>query len=198
ETARCGLLVWLSRSCHNSRIKGAGYIEHVARSSRKPGRHEASLGRRVDMTARRNTASIAAAIAIVALAGTAKAEGWDKAKAEAECAKFTTYGMAEDGVYGPWFKAMYAHYGWKSCNRTDNDLGSSEVVAAYEAEKNNPQGVIADIGIVFGPEAAKRGLALQYTPAGSDFVPAAYRQAGGGWIGSVGGAIGFTVNLEAI
>src|SRR5262249_25638131 len=118
ETARCGLLVWLSRSCHNSRIKGAGYIEHVARSSRKPGRHEASLGRRVDMTARRNTASIAAAIAIVALAGTAKAEGWDKAKAEAECAKFTTYGMAEDGVYGPWFKAMYAHYGWKSCNRT--------------------------------------------------------------------------------
>jgi putative spermidine/putrescine transport system substrate-binding protein len=93
---------------------------------------------------------------------------------------------------------MYDHYGWTNCKRTDNDLGSSEVVAAYEAEKNNPQGVIADIGIIFGPEAAKGGLALKYTPKGSEFVPAEYRQEGGGWIGSVVGALGFTVNTEAI
>jgi putative spermidine/putrescine transport system substrate-binding protein len=126
------------------------------------------------------------------------ADGWDPAKAQAQCANFTTYGMADDGVYGPWFKAMYTHYGWTNCQRTDNDLGSSEVVAAYEAEKNNPKGVIADIGIVFGPEAEQRGLVLKYTPKGSDFVPAEYKQKGGGWIGSVVGAVGFTVNLEAI
>src|SRR5882724_6292334 len=148
----------------------------------------------------RETICIAAAAAIVAfgitsLTSPALADGWDPAKAEAQCAKFVTYGMAEEGVYGPWFKAMYEHYGWSSCKRTDNDLGSSEVVAAYEAEKNNPQGVVADIGIVFGPEAAKRGLSLKYTPKGSEFVPAEYREAGGGWIGSVVGAVGFTVNL---
>ena len=54
--------------------------------------------------------------------------------------------MADDGVYGPWFKAMYTHYGWTNCQRTDNDLGSSEVVAAYEAEKNNPKGHLAKAG----------------------------------------------------
>jgi putative spermidine/putrescine transport system substrate-binding protein len=128
----------------------------------------------------------------------ARADAWDAAAAQAQCANFTTYGMAEDGVYGPWFKAMYTHYGWTSCQRTDNDLSSSEVVAAYEAEKNNPKGVIADIGMVFGPEAEHRGLVLKYTPTGSEFIPAEYKQKGGGWIGSVVGAVGFTVNLEAI
>ena len=97
----------------------------------------------------------------------AKADDWDAAKAQAQCANFTTYGMAEDGVYGPWFQAMYKHYGWTNCKRTDNDLGSSEVVAAYEAEKNNPKGVVADIGIVFGPEAEQRGLTLKYVPHGA-------------------------------
>jgi putative spermidine/putrescine transport system substrate-binding protein len=156
------------------------------------------------MSARRRFHIAAAAtvaalgIGFTAASSLAFADGWDPAKAEAQCANFVTYGMAEEGVYGPWFKAMYAHYHWSGCKRTDNDLGSAEVVAAYEAEKNNPQGVVADIGIVFGPEAAKRGLALKYTPAGSEFVPAEYRQPGGGWIGSVVGAVGFTVNLEAI
>jgi hypothetical protein len=106
----------------------------------------------------------------------ASAEDWDAAKAKAQCANFTTYGMAEEGVYGPWFKAMYSHYGWTDCQRTDNDLSSSEVIAAYEAEKNNPKGVIADIGIIFGPEAAKRGLVLKYTPKGSEFIPPEYKE----------------------
>ena len=134
----------------------------------------------------------------VLFAAPATAAEWDMAKAHDQCKDFTTYGMAEEGVYGPWFKALYAHYGWTDCKRTDNDISSSEVIAAYEAEKNNPKGVIADIGIAFGPVAAAKGLALKYTPAGSDFVPAEYKQAGGGWIGSVVGAVGFTVNLEAV
>ena len=128
----------------------------------------------------------------------AGAADWDAAKAQAECADFTTYGMADDGVYGPWFQAMYKHYGWTNCKRTDNDIGSSEVIAAYEAEKNNPKGVIADIGLIFGPEAEKRGLALHYVPKGSEFVPDIYREKDGGWVGSVVGAVGFTVNLEAV
>ena len=143
-------------------------------------------------------AATAAAITLLSDGRVAPADEWDAAKAQAQCANFTTYGMADDGVYGPWFQAMFQHYGWTTCKRTDNDLGSSEVVAAYEAEKNNPKGVVADIGIVFGPEAEQRGLTLKYMPKGSDFVPAEYKQKGGGWIGSVVGAIGFTVNAEAI
>src|SRR5215468_5896904 len=103
-------------------------------------------------------AATTVALALCIRLDPAMADDWDAAKAQAQCASFTTYGMAEDGVYGPWFQAMYQHYGWTNCKRTDNDLGSSEVVAAYEAEKNNPKGVIADIGIVFGPEAEQRGL----------------------------------------
>ncbi len=126
------------------------------------------------------------------------ADGWDRAAAEQQCANFTTYGMAEEGVYGPWFKAMYDYYGWKNFNRVDNDLSSAEVIAAYEAEKNNPKAVIADIGLVFGPIAAQKELTLKYVPAGSEFIPADYREPDGGWIGSVVGAVGFTVNEEAV
>src|SRR5262249_2405559 len=35
-------------------------------------------------------------------------------------------------------------------------------------------------------------------PQGSEFIPPEYREEGGGWIGSVVGAVGFTVNLEAV
>ena len=147
---------------------------------------------------RHSLAVIAASVILGLGASASMAAGWDEAKAHEQCKNFVTYGMAEEGVYGPWFQAMYHHYGWTDCKRTDNDLGSSEVVAAYEAEKNKPQGVVADIGIAFGPEAAKRGLSLKYVPQGSDFVPPEYREAGGGWIGSVVGAVGYTVNLEAV
>lgn len=146
----------------------------------------------------RGKITLAAAGILAVLAGPALAAEWDMEKAHAQCKDFTTYGMAEDGVYGPWFQAMFKHYGWTDCKRTDNDISSSEVIAAYEAEKNSPKGVIADIGIAFGPVAAAKGLSLKYTPAGSDFVPAEYKEAGGGWIGSVVGGVGFTVNLEAI
>ena len=142
--------------------------------------------------------AIAAATFLLGESSQVSAADWDAAKAAEQCKNFTTYGMAEEGVYGPWFQAMYNHYGWTDCHRTDNDLSSSEVVAAYEAEKNNPQGVVADVGIAFAPEAAKRGLTLKYTPAGSDFIPGDLREEGGGWIGSVVGAVGFTVNLEAV
>jgi putative spermidine/putrescine transport system substrate-binding protein len=138
-----------------------------------------------------------AAVLVMTTANASAAE-WDPEKAHAECRDFKTYGMAEDGVYGPWFQAMYKHYGWTDCRRTDNDIGSAEVIAAYEAEKNNPQAVMADIGIAFGPVAAAQKLTLKYVPAGSEFVPTGYKEAGGGWIGSVVGAVGFTVNLEAL
>ena len=131
--------------------------------------------------------------AFAAIGAPAQAAAWDSEKAHAECRDFKTYGMAEDSVYRPWFQAMYKHYGWTDCHRTDNDIGSAEVIAAYEAEKNNPQAVMADIGIAFGPVAAARGITLKYVPAGSDFVPAEYKEPGGGWIGSVVGAVGFTV-----
>ena len=120
--------------------------------------------------------------ALVAIGAQAQAAAWDPEKAHAECRDFKTDGMADDGVYGPWFQAMYKHYGWTDCHRTDNDIGSAEVIAAYEAEKNNPQAVMADIGIAFGPVAAARGITLKYVPAGSDFVPAEYKEPGGGWI----------------
>ena len=139
-----------------------------------------------------------ATASLAALCPAAQAAAWDPEKAHAQCRDFKTDGMADDGVYGPWFQAMYKHYGWTDCHRTDNDIGSAEVIAAYEAEKNNPQAVMADIGIAFGPVAAARGITLKYVPAGSDFVPAEYKEAGGGWIGSVVGAVGFTVNLEAL
>lgn len=146
-----------------------------------------------------NGLAVVAMAAVMGFAGSpAMAAEWDSAKAHEQCKKFVTYGMAEEGVYGPWFQAMYKHYGWSDCQRTDNDLNSSEVIAAYEAEKNKPQGVVADIGIAFAPEAAQRGLTLKYVPQGSEFIPVQYREEGGGWIGSVVGAVGFTVNLEAV
>ena len=91
-------------------------------------------------------------------------------EAHAQCRDFKTDGMADDGVYGPWFQAMYKHYGRTDCHRTDNDIGSAEVIAADEAEKNNPQAVMADIGIAFGPVRRRARDHAEYVPEGSDFV----------------------------
>src|SRR5262245_13185782 len=86
------------------------------------------------MSFRRRSHVLALALAVLSLGGVlpaagpigvsaqaTPAAGWDMAKAHEECKDFTTYGMAEEGVYGPWFQAMYAHYGWTDCKRTDND-----------------------------------------------------------------------------
>ncbi len=142
--------------------------------------------------------ALALAPALLFVAAPAQSAEWDMEKAHEQCHEFKTAGMAEEGVYGPWFKAMFDYYGWTDCNRINNDLGTNEVIAAYEAEKNNPQVVIADIGMISGPMAAEAGVTLKYTPVGSEFVPPEYREPGGGWIGSVVGAVGFVVNLEAV
>jgi hypothetical protein len=75
----------------------------------------------------------------------------EKAKAEGQ---LHAYGMPGD--WANWkgcFDALSKNYGIKSIYEPEGGLSSAEEVQKFLAEVNNPVGDIADVGILFGPEA---------------------------------------------
>ncbi len=75
---------------------------------------------------------------------------------------------------------------------------SGQTLAALEAESAVPQADTAYYGIVFGIEAAEKGLVEAYQPPGFDEIPDALKSADGEWMAVHEGAIAFLVNTDEL
>jgi putative spermidine/putrescine transport system substrate-binding protein len=124
----------------------------------------------------------------------------DATKAKAEGAEFVTYGLPDDWAnYGESLKQFCAKYEIAGCKHTDTDMTSGEEIQKYTAEKNNPVVVFSDIGIAYGPVAETAGVVpLDYLPPSAAKLPAQYKAAKGGWVGTFFGVPTILVNLDAL
>lgn len=75
---------------------------------------------------------------------------------------------------------------------------SGQTMAALEAEAQAPQADTAYFGIVFGIEAAKKGLLADFTPDYFDEIPANLKDPKGRWFTIHQGSIAFIVNTDEI
>ena len=124
----------------------------------------------------------------------AMAELIEKAKAEGQ---LHPYGMPGD--WANWkgcFDAMAKSYGTKSTYEPEGGLSSAEEVQKFLAEVNNPVGDIADVGILFGPEAKAKGATAAYKVSRWDEIPTELKDAEGHWASNYGGVLSFVVNPE--
>lgn len=95
---------------------------------------------------------------------------------------------------GTW-KDMEAKY---SLKHTDTDMSSSEEIAKFEAEKNNPTADIGDVGIAFGPVAVAKGVTQPYKTSYWDEVPEWAKDKDGHWIVGYQGAISVLANKQLV
>jgi putative spermidine/putrescine transport system substrate-binding protein len=75
---------------------------------------------------------------------------------------------------------------------------SGQTMAALEAEAKAPQADTAYFGIVFGIEAARKGLLAPYTPPHFDEIPANLKAPDGQWFTIHQGSIAFIVNTAEL
>ncbi len=140
-----------------------------------------------------------------AVSGNASGDPWsqpyDATKAAAEAKSFVTYGAPDSWAnYGQEFTQFcMAKFGF-DCNRPEraqgNDLSSAEEIAKYDAEKNNPVAILADIGILFSSAAEQKGVLPDYLPPNANLLPASLKGANGGWIATFVGVPSFAVNVD--
>lgn len=146
-----------------------------------------------------------AAAAVVALGACTSGGGgdWkaapDANKAKSEGAGLITYGLPDDWAnYGGSLKQFCAKYQIAGCTHTDTDMTSGEEIQKYTAEKNNPAAIFSDIGIAYGPVAEAAGVIPEYLPPSAAKLPAQYKAAKGGWVGTFFGVPCILVNLDAL
>jgi len=75
---------------------------------------------------------------------------------------------------------------------------SGQTLAALEAEAASPLADVAYYGIVFGIQAAERGLVAPYRPEGFDEIPENLRDEDGLWMAIHQGAVAFLVNTDEL
>ncbi len=95
--------------------------------------------------------------------------------------------------WGAQWKGIIAKYGVK---HTDTDMSSAEELQKFEAEKANASADFGEIGIEFGPIAAKKGLSQPYKPATWDKIPAWAKDEEGHWMLGYTGTISFLVSKK--
>ena len=118
----------------------------------------------------------------------------EKAKAEGQ---LHAYGMPGD--WANWkgcFDALSKAHGIKSIYEPEGGLSSAEEIQKFLAEVNNPVGDIADVGILFGPEAKAKGATAAYKVSRWDDIPAELKDPDGHWASNYGGVLSFVVNPE--
>jgi putative spermidine/putrescine transport system substrate-binding protein len=159
------------------------------------------LGRHAALAA---SALIAVACSTVPGASVAPSDGaiqYDIAAAREQARSFHTIATSDDfGNYGQQFtRFCEVNFGF-DCNREDRDIGegmsSGEEVQAWLAEKNNPQSSVADIGILFIPQAEVVGILADYEPPGAASLPDDLH--GPGWVSTFTGVPAYLVNLDAL
>jgi putative spermidine/putrescine transport system substrate-binding protein len=130
-----------------------------------------------------------------ALSSTAAAQQPDEAKARAE-KKIVSYGQPDD--WANWkeiWQVFCAKYG---CTHEDTDMSSAEEIAKFKAERNNPVGDTAEIGMIWGPVAVRDGVTAPYKGAGWDKVPDWAKDPNGQWVGLYVGVLTFAVNTAIV
>ncbi len=75
---------------------------------------------------------------------------------------------------------------------------SGQTLAALEAEAASPLADVAYYGIVFGIQAADKGLVTPYQPEGFDEIPESLRDPEGLWMTIHQGAVAFLVNTDEL
>ena len=136
-----------------------------------------------------------------AASGDPWSQPYDATKAADEAKTFVTYGAPDSWAnYGQEFTQFcQAKFGF-DCNRPEraqgNDLSSAEEIAKYDAEKNNPVAIVADIGILFAGAAEQKGVLPDYLPPNASQLPASLRGANGGWIATFVGVPSIAVNVD--
>lgn len=121
--------------------------------------------------------------------------------ASQQAATFHTIATPDEwGNYGEQFSSFCrAQFGF-DCNRQGRDVGeglsSAQEIQQWEAEKNNPKSVLADIGIMFINQAEQVGILADYEPANVDLLPADMH--GPGWVTTFVGVPSILVNVDAL
>jgi len=133
--------------------------------------------------------------------GVQGATAGDTTKAADQAKTFETYGAPNSWAnYGQEFTDFCMAKFSFDCNRTDRsqgeDMSSAEEIAAYDAEKNNPKAILADIGILFAGAAEKKGVLSSYVAAGATKLPSYLYGQNGGWEATFVGVPGFVVNVD--
>lgn len=119
-----------------------------------------------------------------------------KAKQEGQ---LRAYGMPPgwanwEGCFG----TLEQKYGIKSTYQPEGGLSSAEEVQKFLAEVNAPVGDIADVGIVFGPEAKAKGATAAYKVSRWADIPDQLKDPDGHWASNYGGVLAFAVNPEKV
>lgn len=144
----------------------------------------------------------AAAILGAACAGAPATIGRDApdvAAAAEQARTFATYATPNGwGNYGEQFTTFcMAKFGF-DCNRPERsqseDILSAEEVQKFDAEKNNPGAVLADVGILFIPQALAVNTLADYEPPNATLLPDALH--GPGWVTTFVGVPAIMVNVD--
>jgi putative spermidine/putrescine transport system substrate-binding protein len=116
----------------------------------------------------------------------------EKARAEGE---LRAYGMPPD--WANWqgcFALLEQEYGIVSTYEPEGGLSSAEEIQKFLAEVNAPVGDIADVGIVYGPEAKAQGATAAFKVSRWDDIPENLKDPDGHWASNYGGVLAFAVN----
>ena len=129
-------------------------------------------------------------------------DGWaaapDLALAKTEGAQFNSYGMPDSWAnYGEVLQKLGQHYGF-SLTHSDTDMNSLEEITKFEAERNNPAAICADIGILFGKVADQKAVVPPYMPPNAAKLPAGLKGEKGGWVATFTGVPAIAVNTDVI
>jgi putative spermidine/putrescine transport system substrate-binding protein len=123
----------------------------------------------------------------------------DMARAREQASEVVTYGMPDDWAnYGESIQAFCLKLGASGCKHTDTDMSSNEEITRFDAEKNNPSGVFADIGLLYGPVAEKKGVVPAYLPPNASKLPDGFKAREGGWVATFVGVPGYVVNTDVV
>jgi putative spermidine/putrescine transport system substrate-binding protein len=125
----------------------------------------------------------------------------DLARAREQARTFHTMATRDQWAnYGKQFTVFCERRFGFDCNREDRDVGSDlssgQEIQQWDAEKNNPQSVVADIGILFIPQAEQAGILADYEPPNVDLLPDNLH--GPGWVATFVGVPDMLINLDAL
>ena len=122
----------------------------------------------------------------------------DVEKAKEQGKDFATYGMPDDWAnYGEVMQKFAETYSIE-LKRTDTDMSSLEEITKFDAEKNNPVAVCADIGLMYGVIAESRGVVPPYMPPSAEKLPVGLKGKEGGWVATFAGVPAFVVNTDVV
>jgi putative spermidine/putrescine transport system substrate-binding protein len=94
------------------------------------------------------------------------------------------------------FALLESNYGIKSTYEPEGGLSSAEEIQKFLAEVNAPVGDIADVGIVYGPEAKAKGATAAYKVSRWADIPDNLKDPDGHWASNYGGVLAFAVNPQ--